>query len=733
MRLIIVSNRLPVQLSAGASGGCAKKSIGGLVTGIAAFTREIDNKKTVFSDFLWIGWPGRTVRPEEEAAVKADLLEQYRYCPVFLDSEITEGFYNNYCNRVLWPLFHYFPEYVENNDNGWDHYKQANHKFLEVLKLEVHEDDFIWIHDYHLMLLPGLLRTVFPKLKISFFLHIPFPAFDMFRQLPGSEQHELLKGILGADMVGLHTKEYKKHLLETCFKVLNIRNQKDTVALKKRGTKVGVFPMGIHYQEIFNLAVSESYIEEKKIFKRKFSGKKTILSIDRLDYTKGIPNRLVAFYNLLENYPKWRNKVTLLLIVAPSRREIITYTKIKTEIDRLVGQVNGEFGNSVWTPVVYQYQQFDLAALCVLYGACDIALVTPLRDGMNLIAKEFIAANVSKNGVLILSEFAGAAVELTEAILVNPYRHADLTEAIHAALTIPDTEKYVKNEILRQKVAGNTVLKWSGDIVTATIKAAINNDMTAGTYLTESVREQIVNSYRKSSNCLLFLDYDGTLSPFSENPGLHWPEESTIKLLRKISGNGHGKIVVISGRNKSELSKWFKDLNLDIGAEFGSWLKLDNKWELKGVASGKWKKSIKKLILKYSSLLPHSYLEEKDYALIWDHRMADANTKNELINAFLEEILKTPFYAVNEISILNGRNSFIVRCKGFDKGSAAKHWLAKGNYDFILAIGDDDSDEELFSVLPENAISLKVGAGETCAKYYTASLNEVISLLSILN
>ncbi len=475
MRLVIVSNRLPLCLDTAGGKDLPQRSIGGLVTGIEAYTREIRNGNTVFSDFLWIGWPGAYIPEERQEVVTQELKEQYRYCPVFLDDATIEGFYNSYCNKVLWPLFHYFPSNVERSPKGWSYYEDANRLFYQVLQQETREDDFVWIHDYHLMLLPAMIRKAFTTVKISFFLHIPFPAFDIFRQLPVREQAGLLTGLLGADTVAVHADEYRQHLLRSYRDLPGLSVSAGGISQDRHHCGVEVFPMGICYQEIHSLAASAACSQEKKVLKKQFGSRKIILSVDRLDYTKGIVNRLEAFRDFLFRYPEWRDEVVLLLIVAPSRRGIDAYLKIKNEIDLLTGLINGEFGTCSWTPVIYQYRQLDLPELCTLYGISDVALVTPLRDGMNLIAKEFIATNNSRKAALILSEFAGAAAELPEAIIVNPYNIEALTQAIHTGLLLPPEQKHEKNQQMKKRTKYHDVLKWATGIVDATMNRYVHN------------------------------------------------------------------------------------------------------------------------------------------------------------------------------------------------------------------------------------------------------------------
>lgn len=469
MRLIIVSNRLPVTLENDCLGATFKRSIGGLVTGIGSYLSNISKGLTPFDEYLWVGWPGAEVSLADQPHFLDHCIKNNNYCPVFLEEEMVRQYYYEFCNRTIWPLFHYFPHYVSHDPDSWGFYRRANRAFYLTLKKHLHKDDVVWIQDYHLMLLPQMIREDFPDVSISFFLHIPFPGFDILRHLSRHICSAILEGLLGADLIGFHTHAYSQDFLQCLSTILNISSGQNEIIRGDRLVKTGVFPMGIDYKAIQEVSNSERCTVLKEKIVNEFVGRKLILSIDRLDYTKGIPNRLIAFDRFLNKFPEWREKIVLMLLVAPSRREIGSYQEIKRSIDELVGNINGSYSTHNWTPVMYQYRQFDLTELCAVYGASDIALVTPLRDGMNLIAKEFIAAHTDHSGVLILSEMAGATHELKEAIAVNPFNIDEIVDALHTGLYMSKKDRSFRNKKMLTRLQGYDVEKWANDIMRSTL------------------------------------------------------------------------------------------------------------------------------------------------------------------------------------------------------------------------------------------------------------------------
>jgi len=729
--LIIISNRLPITFRDDIGGVAFKRSIGGLVTGIASYIGEIDKGQTRFTDCLWIGWPGMPVAEDRQAALRAACLEEHRCFPVFLSGEMIREYYGGFCNRTIWPLFHNFPDYVDHDRHSWEFYQHANEQFFSTLKECLRQDDVIWVHDYHLMLLPQLIRKEFPRARISFFLHIPFPAFDIFRHLSKPEQCGILEGLLGADLLGFHTYGYARDFLQCVSKVLKLDNTRHELIRGDRRIKIDIFPMGIDYKGIGDVARSAPCVSARRGIARDFSGHKLILSIDRLDYTKGILNRLKAFDRLLSEFPEWREKVLLMLVVAPSRREIDSYRQIKRCIDRWVGKINGNYGTNTWVPVIYQYRQIDLLDLCALYGASDIALVTPFKDGMNLMAKEYLAAHTDKKGVLILSEMAGATHELGDALLVNPHNIEEMVNALVRGLTMTEEEQFTRNEKMHQRLENYDVLAWAQEIMEATLTSNNRRAPRRAELLEAGIKDHLIGEYRKAGSSLFLFDYDGTLSPFASRPELAGPGPELLRVLKKIAGQPGNKVVIVSGRDRQTLDNWFRGCDISFSADLGAWVGGDDEWEMLYPGDRGWKGIIKPILHKYSSRLPFSFVEEKECAVVLDYRMADPELRDLRMSELTGE-LREDLHFTGQLDILHGENSFIIRNTGINKGAAGTYWLNKSSYDFVLAIGDDDADEELFAALPPEAYTLRIGSGRTVARYFTPDPRQAVTLLEEL-
>ena len=452
-RLIIISNRLPITVDKKGSDLFFHPSAGGLATGLNSLDNSMDR--------LWIGWPGSNIDNPQEQVNLEEELKQKNLVPVFLTQKEVELYYEGFSNKTIWPHFHYFSQYTTYQEDYWEAYEKTNQKFAEIALQYIRPDDLVWVHDYQLMLLPALIRKAFPKISIGFFLHIPFPSYELFRLLPWREK--ILNGVLGADQIGFHTFGYMRHFLSAAYRITGHEHNFGKLTFDNRIINVDVFPMGIDYQKY---AFPESSVDTTKSSER-IQGllakkRKLVLSIDRLDYTKGIPHRLRAFEKFIEDYPEYHGKVSLILIVVPSRSNVDQYADLKHEIDTLVGHIDGKYRTFGWSPIQYYYRSFDFADLTALYKAADIALITPLRDGMNLVAKEFIASKeTSKRGVLILSEFAGAATELSDALIVNPRDRKGMVKAIVQALDMSLEEQEERLVKMQQRLKKYTVKHWA--------------------------------------------------------------------------------------------------------------------------------------------------------------------------------------------------------------------------------------------------------------------------------
>ncbi|MDX1765616.1 MAG: bifunctional alpha,alpha-trehalose-phosphate synthase (UDP-forming)/trehalose-phosphatase, partial [Candidatus Saccharimonadales bacterium] len=454
--LIIVSNRLPVSVSKVDGKLVYSQSSGGLATGLSSVAKAKDS--------LWIGWPGISLEEttkNERLQITRELKK--RGCnPVFLSKDQIENYYSGYSNGTLWPLFHYTHDKVENIPIQWEAYKEVNQLFCDTVTKQINGSSTVWVHDYHLMKLPALLREQKPATKIGFFLHTPFPSYEIFRLLP--ERIEVIEGLMGADLIGFHTYDYVRHFNSTILRLLGYEESAGKILAGDRQISVEVYPIGIDYQKFstYKPKPGKSDIGSMKQFG---SGMKTLLSFDRADYSKGIPERLAAFEHFLNKYPEYHKKVVLLVIVAPSRVDVEAYQNLQEEIDIKISHINGTYSTVDWAPISYIYRDLDFDEVVRAYKGSDVMLVTPLRDGMNLMAKEFIATKQNGNGVLILSELAGAASEMLEAVLVNPADKDMVAEAIYKALKMPASEQASRLNRLHERIAKYTVQKWAKDFV----------------------------------------------------------------------------------------------------------------------------------------------------------------------------------------------------------------------------------------------------------------------------
>ncbi|WP_317258936.1 bifunctional alpha,alpha-trehalose-phosphate synthase (UDP-forming)/trehalose-phosphatase [Hymenobacter tibetensis] len=528
-KTIIVSNRLPVKVLRTDDKLSFQPSEGGLATGLGSIYRSGDN--------VWVGWPGLTVEGAEEQDLVVEELRANSMSPVFLTKAEFRDYHEGFCNETLWPTFHYFAQYAVFDDATWAAYVAVNEKFCQAVLEQAGPEDTIWVHDYQLLLLPSLLRQARPQATIGFFLHIPFPSQELIRVLPWRK--ELLQGMLGADLIGFHTFSYMRHFLNAVSQLLGLTNQNGQIETADRTILVDTFPLGIDYDRYATAAVSAPAQEYAHTYREALRGARIILSIDRLDYTKGIAERLRAFELLLERYPEWREYVSLVMVVVPSRDQVETYRRLKEEIDELVGRINAKYCTISWRPVYYFYRSLPLEELAAWYQLADIGLVTPMRDGMNLVAKEFVASKADQSGVLILSERAGAARELADALLINPTDIGQLAEALHVALVMPEEEQRQRMSNMQNLVQQYDVFAWSRLFIERLEYAKHKQLALATAQLDARNAQYLVRDYQQAKQRLLLLDYDGTLVPFLANPQRARPDAELLNLLKALTNDGH--------------------------------------------------------------------------------------------------------------------------------------------------------------------------------------------------
>ena len=450
-RLLIVSNRLPVTVRVEGGHAVVRRSVGGLATGLHGPHQQ--------SGGLWIGWPGNIEVPGGAGFTEVDRqLAELRTVPLSLDTHETAVFYDHISNGVLWPLFHDRVDRLPLRVDGWDVYESVNARYADAVAANYRPGDVIWVHDYQLLRVPALLRERLPDARIGFFLHIPFPNPEIFFTLP--TRHRLVEGMLGADLIGFHTRRYHGHFRAALRRLFSLEaDARGDVAWKERRVRLGVFPMGVDAADFARRAATREV--NARVIEYRDPRQKLLVGIDRLDYSKGIPRRLLALEQLLTAHPEWRQRVRLIQVAVPSRDRVGAYKRIRHEVDALIGRINGKFATPTWSPIHYLYRSIPGDMLLALYRAADVMLVTPVRDGMNLVAKEFPAARIDEDGVLVLSEFAGASEELGDALLVNPYDVDGTAETIHRALTMEGPERRRRMRALRATVTEYDVHRWT--------------------------------------------------------------------------------------------------------------------------------------------------------------------------------------------------------------------------------------------------------------------------------
>ncbi len=728
-RLIIASNRLPVKINGKPGEFLVESSAGGLATGLKSYHKRKNS--------VWIGWPGMDVEEENKAEVKA-VLEGEHCLPLFLDADLIDKFYDGFSNATLWPLFHYFTEYAVFKQSFWKAYKLVNERFAKAIVETAEDGDTIWIHDYQLLLVPEMIRRERPDIKIGFFLHIPFPSYEVFRILPWRE--EIISGVLGADLIGFHTYDYARHFNSSVKRLLGYDVDFNTIYMEDRQVIVDVFPMGIDYDKFKNKAIEiqstpiqERSKEHQDIdrFLLNDPDRKLILSIDRLDYTKGIPERIKAFKFFLNEHPEFREKVSLIMLTVPSRVDVEQYQNLKKEIEELVGGINGEFGTLNWNPIIYFYRSLPFSNLIELFSSSDVALLTPLRDGMNLVAKEFIASKVNHRGVLILSEMAGATKELGEALLVNPNNIMGVSDAIYQALTMEQSEQEKAMATMQERIARYDVYKWATDFVESLQKVIGIQAIHQARKVSASMLRSLDKKYKSADKRILFLDYDGTLQRFYNLPSDAKPDSDLIQLLTDIQKDEQTDLVVISGRDKDTLSEWFGDFGFSLIAEHGVWVRQKGgEWKERVHGRSEWKESIRPVLESYVDRTPGSLLEEKSHSLVWHYRKSDIDLG---VLRALELTTDLSNLIINqELEILEGNKVVEVKVAGINKGKAALEYVQEASYDFMMAIGDDWTDEYLFEALPEDTVTIKVGTDRSEAKYYVDNYMSVRGLLKHL-
>lgn len=723
-KFIVVSNRLPVTVKKENGQLVFSESSGGLATAMSSLDSATES--------LWIGWPGivaEELTPADKAKISREL-KKYNCLPIYLSSELVASFYEGYANDTLWPLFHYFQQSATYREDYWRAYKHANELFAKAVLKNADTHATIWVHDYHFLILPGMLRAKQPNLSIGFFLHIPFPSYEVFRLLP--ERREILEGMLGADLLGFHIYDYARHFLSSCLRMLGAESKYGMLDYQDRTVLTDAFPIGIDYKKFTAALETQEVQQEREKIQETHKDQKIIISVDRLDYTKGILERLEAYDLLLQENPRFHKRVVLVMVAVPSRTEVQAYRDLRDTVEQTIGRINGTYGTVDWSPISYQFRNLPFTQIVGLYASADVALVTPLRDGMNLVAKEYVATKRKTQGMLVLSELAGAIDELPEAIRVNPNNIRSIKNAINQALMMSKKEKKQRLTKMQRRIASYTVQRWAKDFLEQldTIKKYQSNQQKK--IIHKQVTEEIVSSFKAAQKRLVILDYDGTIRDFvsSPHPANAKPSIALKRVLNGIASQKNTTLCIVSGRTRDALDSWFSDMPVSLAAEHGAWIKSDAQWKGTKTKFMQYKPAIIELLCQYAERTAGAEVEVKDFSVVWHYRHVPtelAYIRNINIDRDLQTML-----AETDIKVHFGEKIIEVKPESISKGNVVQKLVQSYAPDFILCAGDDYTDEDMFAALPDSAFTIKVGSEHSAARYQVADVQKLLRLLKML-
>ncbi|TMW60904.1 hypothetical protein Poli38472_000946 [Pythium oligandrum] len=781
-RLIMVSNRLPISFQRNETTGewSFKMSSGGLVTALNGIRDQVP--------FIWIGWLGEEIAQEDQNKVREKLAKEFNCVPVFLSKEIASRYYNDFSNDILWPIFHYVPlplfragDEKKFDFRLWDAYKLANKRFAQAVNQVYRDGDYVWIHDYHLMTLPSLLRKRHPKCKIGWFLHTPFPSAEMFRQLPVGKQ--ILEGLLGADLLGFHTYDYARHFLSACSRIQGATTSPKGIEREDHFSSVGVFPIGIDPEHFENVMMKDETQTRIKDLIAKFEGYKIIIGVDRMDYIKGIPHRLLAMERFLSMYPERRENVVMIQIGVPSRTGVVEYQNLISSVNELVGRINGQYGTLTHSPVHYINRSVTPSELVALYNVADVCLVTSLRDGMNLVSHEYVMCQTRScephregPGVLVLSEFAGSAQSLSGAIRVNPWNTADMAAALEYSLNLPLMEREYRQTNLHRYVKTHSASFW-GKSFLSDLEFAVSRPSSSRKLVTLPSMD-VMNAYSRSKKRMIVLDYEGTLLEEAHQRSTIAPPKAFVKrLIETLAADKKNTVLLVSGHERSVIGSWLNDRRVGVVAESGYFYRLPHtdEWEMMtGDHDPSWKKVVRPIMQYFTERTPGSFIETKESSLTWHYGETDQifgpmQARDMQVN--LEDVLCSL-----PLEIIQGTNRVEVRLQGITKtviieeilklmeqsptspvvgGGSPTRPSASQAIDFVFCAGNGLEDDDVFSFFNEcqeraqkpsktptgastalsskaNVFTCHIGANKTEAMYYMERPSDLVRVLRSL-
>lgn len=724
MRWIIVSNRLPFRQDAE---GNLSRSSGGLVTALSGVQSDAEQ--------VWVGIAPDGIDAEDWQDLPADYQRAYR--PVFVPPDVYDAYYNGISNDVFWPLFHYEASLIKFALENWQAYQWVNAKIAQKIAETVEPDDVIWVHDFHVFLLPQILKDMGVTCRIGFFLHIPFPSSELFRQLP--VRHELLQGLLGADLIGFHDYSYARHFANTLNNVMNIHADLSGFDWQQRHVSMGVYPVSIDTRHFSEQAASPETLAYAEQWRSAQPGRRWILGVDRLDYTKGLVLRLQIFADLLKNYPEYRGKVSLLQLAIPTRQDVEEYQKLRSVVERMVGEINGKYSTPYYTPVQYMYTSVPLNELLALYRQSDVLLVTSRRDGMNLVALEYVVAQDHEDpGTVVLSEFTGAASMLSEALLINPWDIHGSADTLAEALSMSQGERQERKRIMQGFLDHYTASDWAENFMQDLLKTDHVQQKARARLLFDRDEPAGVQRLLQSlgSKIYLFLDYDGTLVPIQERPEQAILPDTTRDLISRLLAHDRLELVIVSGRDGAFLEAQFEGLPVTLAAEHGAKFFDPNTKEWTSLLwsdINTWYTSAKAVMENYARRVPRSHIELKEYAIAWHYRQSPRTFSTYQAHKLKEDLESGLTHL--PATVISGNKVIEARAVEANKGYFVRNYLSNrvlSEHSSFIALGDDTTDEDMMRVLPEGGIGIKVGARSAAATHTIAAQSDVLTFLEEL-
>lgn len=659
-RCLIVSNRLPLNYDTKSQ--TFTPSPGGLVSAIMG----LDAKK-IGQEFHWLGLMTDDVEEDLLQQLRKTKFDDMTCHPIIVPKNAYNSYYNKYCNNVIWPLFHYERNLVQYSPSGWRNYLHINKIVASAIAKFAQEKDTIWIHDFHLMLVPGFLKELRPELKVGFFLHIPFPSSEIFRELP--QREKILKSLASCDLVGFHDLSYLNHFKSSMSRIIG----EDYITHTEK--KWGVYPISIDTPRFKRMADDLRTKQKLAEFLEHKKDSQWILGVDRLDYIKGLILKLRAYRDFLKKNPDQVGRVQLIQVVIPSRTDVPEYQQLKDRIEQLVSSINGEFGTPTYMPVQYLYHSVDNFELSALYQVSDVLFISSRRDGMNLVSLEYVVSQMEDfEGSILLSEFAGAHSTLSYAISINPWDIEKTSKKINEALISPQEVRSARMKPMIEFLEQYTSSDWARIYL---------RDLTKEIVIKEKSRiitsDGLMNWMKRLANkkVLFFCDLDGTLLPIAPHPSQVILPEETAKTLEFISQNKNFEFVIISGREKEFLQRYFIDRNhhFSFGACHGAYIydKKDSKWQDLIIGDSlKWKETVEEILKLYTQRTPGSFIEDKGHALTWHFRSSPSQFAEFLANKLYNELEEN--LQAYPVQVVRGKKVIEVKSIHANKGSFINHW-----------------------------------------------------------